>query len=156
MKAIYWLNMCKDYNPSNTECAMCLVLLYLRLGQLAPAVQEMHTVLQQGREERFMMEYLNHWECRVPAVAVDVLSKKAQTQGLETDEAMYFFVLVGLMRVPCLLSHVFLPIIFALLWVLFCTPVEDGAQRGLLRSRCHGHPGGPQPHQRRRRPAGLL
>jgi hypothetical protein len=95
MKAIYWLNMCKDYNPSNTECALSLVQQYLKLGQLAPAVLEMHAVLQQGREERHMMEYLNHWECRVPAMAVHLFATKAQTQGLEADEAMYFFVLVG-------------------------------------------------------------
>lgn len=94
MKAIHWLSMCRDYKPTQSECALGLCQLYIKLGQLQPALAEIHSVLQLRREERPMMEYLNHWECKVPAMAVQLFAKKAISSDLSTEEALYFFVLV--------------------------------------------------------------
>jgi hypothetical protein len=103
MKAIYWLSMCRDYKQTHSECSLALCQLYVKLGQLTPALREIHTVLQKAREERQMLEYLTHWECRVPTMALQLFANKAFAIGLETDEAMYFFVLVSR---PTMLGHV--------------------------------------------------
>lgn len=86
--------MCRDYNPRQSECSLSLCQLYIKLGQLDPALRELHAVLRQDREVRAMVEYLNHWECKVPAMAVQLFSIKAQSSGLSSEEAMYFFLLV--------------------------------------------------------------
>ena len=86
--------MCRDYNPRQSECSLSLCQLYMRLGQIDPALRELHTVLQQDPEQRAMVEYLNHWECKVPAMVVQLFSLKAQTAGLSAEEAMYFFLMV--------------------------------------------------------------
>lgn len=93
-KAIYWLSMCRDYNPAQSECALALCQLYTKLGQLAPALAELHGVLQLRREQRQMLEYLTHWNCKVPLMAVQLFADKAVVQGVAADEAMYFFHLV--------------------------------------------------------------
>lgn len=94
MKAIYWLSMCRDYNPRQSECALNLIVLYVRLGQIEPALKELYSVLRQDPEERAMVEYLNHWECKVPATAVQLLSIKARAAGLSSEEAKFFFLMV--------------------------------------------------------------
>jgi hypothetical protein len=86
--------MCRDYKSTQSECSLALCQLHLKLGQLAPALAEIHAVLKQGREEREMLEYLTHWECRVPLVAAQLFATKATAVGVEADEAMYFFHLV--------------------------------------------------------------
>lgn len=93
-KAIYWLSLCRDYNPRQSECSLALCELYVRLGQIEPALKELHGILRQGSEKRAMVEYLNHWECKVPAVVVQLFSIKAQTKGLTSEEAKYFFLMV--------------------------------------------------------------
>lgn len=104
LKAIHWLSMCRDYRPSQSECSLSLCQLYLKLGQLTPALAEIHNVLQQGREEREMLEYLVHWDCKVPLMAAQLFATKATVQGVEADEAMYFFHLVSLVPPPAAVS----------------------------------------------------
>ena len=96
LKAIYWLNMCREYQPNQVACALLLCQLYIRLGQLNPALKALDLVLttERGADNR-LSEQLGTWECDVPAMAADILSKKAQAQqSLSAGEAMHFFVLV--------------------------------------------------------------
>jgi hypothetical protein len=95
VQAIRWLSTCRSYNPDQVDCVMLLCQLYVTLGQLKPALQTLDEMLTTERKvDRFHM-FTGLWECDVPAVALDLLSKKAQTQGVEAGETMYFFVLVS-------------------------------------------------------------
>ena len=94
LKATYWLNMCRDYKPSHSECALALCQMHMKLGQLSAALVEIHAVLQLEHEERQMLEYLNQRDCKIPAMALHIFASKATVFGLEADEAMYFVLLV--------------------------------------------------------------
>lgn len=95
-KAIYWLNTCRDYNPKYIECPMLLAQFYVSLGQLAPALATLDTMLRTAPPTSTprASQYLGLWECDAPLVIIDVLAKKAQFQGVSPEEAMHFFALV--------------------------------------------------------------
>lgn len=97
LKAIYWLNTCRDYNPKYVECSMLLTQLYVSLGQLGPALGSLDVMLRTAPPARDgrTSQFLGLWECDAPLVVLDVLAKKAQHQGVTPEEAMFFFALVS-------------------------------------------------------------
>ena len=86
--------------PHRTECAVELSKLYVSLGQLDPALAELEGVLRQERAGKVAMtSVLNHWECDVPNLVLDLYSKKAQVSGVTAEEAMYFFLTVRALHI---------------------------------------------------------
>lgn len=73
---------------------MLLCQLYIRLGQLQPALQAMKDMLSTERGGERLSQLLDIWDCDIPSLAVDLLRTKATAQGVSSEEAMYFFVLV--------------------------------------------------------------
>ena len=77
---------------------MLLAQFYVSLGQLAPALVTLDTMLrtpQPAADARRTSQFLGLWECDAPLVVLDVMSKKAQFQGVSPEEAMHFFTLVS-------------------------------------------------------------
>lgn len=93
-QAVHWYSMCRDYNPSQSECSLALCLVHLEAIQMDRALSELHTILQMQQRGREMVEYLRHWDCLVPQHAANLFANKALVYGLEQDEAKYFFLLV--------------------------------------------------------------
>lgn len=95
---------------------MLLAQFYVSLGQLAPALVTLDTMLrtpQPAADARRTSQFLGLWECDAPLVVLDVMSKKAQFQGVSPEEAMHFFTLVSvivfLSRVSLLKNFFSLP-----------------------------------------------
>lgn len=95
-KAVHWFSMCREYDSTQSECAVSLCRVYLNMGQLDAALRELHELLRQEQESREMVEYLGHWDCIVPSLAAKLFASKALVYGVARDEAMYFFLLVGI------------------------------------------------------------
>lgn len=98
LKAIYWLNTCRDYQPKYVECSMLLTQLYISMGQLAPALTAMESVLRTEPPSYRVSSFLGLWECDVPLVVLDTMLKRTQMAGASAEEAMYLLLLVSFLR----------------------------------------------------------
>lgn len=95
LKAIYWLNTCRDYQPKYVECSMLLTQLYISMGQLAPALTAMESVLRTEPPSYRVSSFLGLWECDVPLVVLDTMLKRTQMAGASAEEAMHLLLLVS-------------------------------------------------------------
>lgn len=88
--------MCRDYDPKQLECYLILMNLYITLGQLEPALEELDAALKLDKASRAMLTYYRQYDCDLPRMAVELLTLKArQHNSLDADEAMYFLMLVS-------------------------------------------------------------
>ena len=87
--------MCRDYNPKQSECSIALCRLYITIGQIDPALEEIKLVLMQKKEDRLMLTTLKQWDCTVPSMVLDLFTLKAEIYGISSEEAMLYFLMVS-------------------------------------------------------------
>ena len=87
--------MCKDYNPKQAECSVALTRLYFLNGIYEKASNELERLLQNGHQDRVMLNILDVGDCSIPHTAIEMLILKAKNGLLSLIEAKYIVLLVS-------------------------------------------------------------
>lgn len=94
VNGVYWLEMCKDYNPHQVECAVLLTKLHLINQRVPAAVKEVEEIVRTAPKHREMINQHSQWHCEVPALVGEVYSNKAASGvPLSVDEVKYLFLM---------------------------------------------------------------
>jgi hypothetical protein len=91
---LYWLKKCRDYSPLQPDCSNSLIELYISLGHIESAWDEMRSALKQKHVEREMLNFLDSIVCKLPYLALSLHLMKLRSSTLSTEEAQYLLLLV--------------------------------------------------------------
>lgn len=102
-RAIKWFKACKDFRPSQFECAAHLIRMYSKGGLFHESLREAHALSRTEVEARIMLNTVGGAQCVLPAVLVEVFAKDlaakvdAGLRGL-SPYALYIAGLVSMVR----------------------------------------------------------
>ena len=72
VSSAYWLAMGRDFSLKQVDCAMSLVRLYLHMGNLHQATNELKHIFSTKTEDRIMMNHFRLLTCDLPMYGLEM------------------------------------------------------------------------------------
>eukprot|EP01034_Spumella_vulgaris_P023136 gene23136-29329_t len=99
-KSEYWLSMCRDYNPGQSECGIAMSKIFLANGAFEPALRETERVLRTQNEERDMLSHFKNYACELPELVLTLFQQKAYMGQFGSGDVKYMLLMLQMRKDP--------------------------------------------------------